>query len=376
MSDEDKAKPRILIADDSRLVRASFVKYLSAEFDIQQCEDGQQALALLEEAGNFSLLFTDLSMPNMDGYTLLERIRNNENAWLRDLPVIIVTGKEDADQDKERILGLGATDLISKPFHSSELLSRARGYATLRKKVESLQHKVPVDPLTGLTTRDYFMEQGNKHFALARRQGLKLTVARFAIINLPELSHDFGAAMAAKMMTVVSKALQENMRTEDVAAYLGDGQFVMLLPGTDPQGTVHVWARLRSRIAKFELKVGDRKVVLNFATGISSQQIGEHIYGFEQLFNQAEESLHVSVNQDVKLPVLQANSAPDAEYDDSYSVDALLNKIRDSDIPEPRQMIMAMHALLPLLRMANKQLGLQWDDVIRDLVIRLAGTER
>lgn len=298
MSEAATDKPRILVVDDSKLIRASFAKYLGAEFDVQLCENGMQALAALEQADDFSLIFTDLAMPQMDGYELLERIRASETPSLREIPVIIVTGKEDDEQDKERILGLGATDFISKPFHSSELISRARGYATLRKKVTRLEQKLPVDTLTGLATRDHFMEQGGRHTALARRQGFKLAVARIAVANLDELKRDFGVPLVVKMMAVVAKVMRQNIRTEDIAAYFGTGQFALLLVGVEPQATVQVWARLRGRLAQFELKVGDRKASLVFKAGVASQTIDESVVAFEQLVQRAEEGLRTQLADD------------------------------------------------------------------------------
>jgi diguanylate cyclase (GGDEF)-like protein len=373
MSDDDKVKPKVLIADDSRLIRASFAKYLGEEFDIRQCENGEQALALLEQEGDFSLVFTDLSMPRMDGYELLDRIRNHDDPSFHDLPVIVVTGKEDAEQDKERMLGLGATDLINKPFHSSELVSRARGYATLRRKVAKLEQKVPVDTLTGLVTRDYFLAQGDKHVALARRQGFKITIARVAITNLEQLKQDFGVLRVIKMMAIVAKVLRENIRTEDIAASFGTGQFALLLPGAEPQATVQVWARLRHRMANFELKVGEKKACLVFASGISSQRVDESVDGFGQLLQQAEDSLKTASSRpaDTVAPEPTVVPAVAETGRENESVDKLLMQLQNNEAPLRQQTLAAMHAVLPLLHLANHQLDLELDDVLNTLVWRL-----
>lgn len=295
MTESEASKPRILVVDDSKLIRASFAKYLGAEFDVQLCENGAQAVALLAQDDKFCLIFTDLSMPVMDGYELLEHVRNSDNAALCDIPVIIVTGKEDEEQDRERILALGATDFINKPFHSSELMSRARGYANLRKKVVKLEQTVPVDSLTGLMTRDYFLDQGIRHLALARRQGFKLAVARITVANLEELKKTYGVPLVIKMVAVVAKVLRDNLRTEDLAAYFGTGQFALLLPGSDPQATAQVWARLRTRIAKFELKVREQRVAIVLKAGIASQSIDQTVTEFDQLLQQAEEGLRAQL---------------------------------------------------------------------------------
>ncbi|MEW6646607.1 MAG: response regulator [Pseudomonadota bacterium] len=295
MSDDGQGKAKILVADDSRLIRASFSRYLGEQFELVLCEDGQQAWDALEQTDDFTLLFTDLSMPRLDGYALLERIRACDNPAIRELPVIIVTGKEDEEEARERLLALGATDFINKPFHSSELVSRARGYASLRKTVTKLEREAPVDKLTGLMSRDYFLEQGKKHLALARRQEFKLSVARIAVANLEELKQEFGVPLVVKMLAVVAKVLRDSVRTEDIAASFSTGQFALLLLGADPQATVQVWARLRSRLANFELKVGERKASILFKAGISTQNVAETADGFDGLVRQAEDSLRAQL---------------------------------------------------------------------------------
>lgn len=297
MSDDDKTKSKILVVDDSRLIRASFTRYLGEQFDVQLSEDGAQAWALLECSDDFSLIFTDLSMPRMDGYELLERIRSSDNPAIRDLPVIIVTGQEDEEQDRERILALGATDFINKPFHSSELVSRARGYATLRKTVARLEREAPIDKLTGLVTHDYFVEQGGRHLALARRQGFRIAVARIAVVNLDELKQEFGAPLVVKMLALVAKVLRESIRTEDVAACFGTGQYALLLLGADPQASIQVWARIRSRMSNFELKVGERKACIAFKAGISTHNVDELTAGFDLLLQQAEDDLRAQLGK-------------------------------------------------------------------------------
>lgn len=231
MSVVDEERHRILVVDDSKLIRASFSRYLGAEFELLLCDNGAEALAALAQDDGFSVIFTDLAMPVMDGYALLAQLRNSDNPVWREIPVIIVTGKEDEEEARERLLALGATDFINKPFSSSELVSRARGYAALRKKVARLEQKLPVDTLTGLATRDHFMEQGVRHAALARRHGFKLAVIRIAVANLDELKRDFGVPLLVKMMVLVARALQQNIRAEDIAAYFRAGQFAVLLVG-------------------------------------------------------------------------------------------------------------------------------------------------
>ncbi len=86
MDTEDK--PAILIADDSRVVRVSLKNILKDDCQLIEAEDGQQAWELLLEHPHVQLIFSDLSMPRMNGRDLLNKIRESEITRIRNLPFI------------------------------------------------------------------------------------------------------------------------------------------------------------------------------------------------------------------------------------------------------------------------------------------------
>ena len=113
---ENISENQILVVDDSRVIRRAAVKILQKEFDVVEAEDGQQAWDELQKNPKISAVFSDLGMPNMDGFQLLETIRSARDEALAKIPVIIITGAEETDGTKEKVLAMGATDFITKPF--------------------------------------------------------------------------------------------------------------------------------------------------------------------------------------------------------------------------------------------------------------------
>ena len=121
------ARPTVLIVDDSRLMRVAIKKILKDEFELIEAVDGEDAWTRLEEEPAISCIFSDLSMPNLDGYGLLARVRGSADAHIRTLPFIVITGKEgDLAGLLEEVRGHGATDLVGKPFKSDEIIARTR----------------------------------------------------------------------------------------------------------------------------------------------------------------------------------------------------------------------------------------------------------
>jgi DNA-binding response OmpR family regulator len=116
---------RILIVDDDAEIRLLLNELLTrAGFQVEEAIDGKSALRKLFETPP-ALVILDVTMPEMDGYQTLERIRD-----LSDVPVIMLTART---QELERVRGLssGADDYVPKPFGRQELLARVQ--ALLRR---------------------------------------------------------------------------------------------------------------------------------------------------------------------------------------------------------------------------------------------------
>jgi two-component system chemotaxis response regulator CheY len=89
-----------------------------AQYEVVEAEDGKDALTKLT-AQKFDLIITDLNMPNMDGFELIENVRKGGNHKFT--PILILTTESDSAK-KERGKASGATGWIVKPFHPDRLL--------------------------------------------------------------------------------------------------------------------------------------------------------------------------------------------------------------------------------------------------------------
>lgn len=118
-------KTTILVADDDPQLLRLITRNLQLEgYEVLAASDGQQALDMTE-AHAPDLMLLDVMMPQMDGFTVAERVRE-----FSAVPIIIVTARGQ-DQDKIRGLDAGADDYLTKPFSVDELLARVR--AVLRR---------------------------------------------------------------------------------------------------------------------------------------------------------------------------------------------------------------------------------------------------
>ena len=123
-------KNAILIVDDSRLNRETLADILKDKYNIIEAEDGRSGLEVLEKRkDDIVLVILDIVMPGMDGFQVLQKIREKNN-----VPVLMLTAKSD-EEDKVSGLRLGADDYLTKPFGINELMARVnsliRRYTTL-----------------------------------------------------------------------------------------------------------------------------------------------------------------------------------------------------------------------------------------------------
>jgi signal transduction histidine kinase/DNA-binding response OmpR family regulator len=121
--------PRILVADDNADMRDYVCRLLGDRYDVHAAADGQAALEALR-AHPFELVLTDIMMPRLDGFELLQAIRNDPA--LRDLPVIVLSARAGEAASLEG-LSAGADDYLVKPFSARELIARTEGNIKLAR---------------------------------------------------------------------------------------------------------------------------------------------------------------------------------------------------------------------------------------------------
>ncbi|MFC1742747.1 response regulator [Candidatus Riflebacteria bacterium] len=118
-------KPTVLIVDDQEIFHASLVKILEKQnLVIEQAFDGKEALEKIHEKAPH-LIISDISMPEMDGFQLIEKVKGKAN--IAKIPMIMITSDENIET-RERVFQLGAEDFITKPVNAVDLLPRLRKY--------------------------------------------------------------------------------------------------------------------------------------------------------------------------------------------------------------------------------------------------------
>lgn len=378
---ENNNENQVMVVDDSRVIRRAAVKILEKEFNVVEAEDGLAAWNEIEQNPKISVVFSDLGMPNMDGFELLKKIRSAPDSVIAKLPIIIITGAEESDGTKEDVIGLGATDFISKPFDSISLKSRAAAHIQYRNEVRTLEAGATLDKLTGLLTEASFKSQGEQALAYANRHCTEMSVVRFDIEHFSEIFVKHGKDIAEQILSKVASLINEGKRTEDIAARLGVAQFAMMLPSSDPRGAKIVVSRICQKVARLKLKMGKDVFNIQFNSGITSPLLDGSDENFINLLKQAESALIEAVKtgsgkivkyQGKKVAAGAIKPQLESQKNTAVNIEDIIQKIsNNSSQVSNEQLIVAMQKILPLIGHADKKLKLGLSKVMLHLTKRL-----
>ena len=265
------SKPRVLIVDDSRIVRATLVKHIDGVFEAREANDGIEAWETLLIDPNIRLVITDLTMPRLDGYGLLERIRSSRIARIRSMPVVVVSGaQEQVDQDRAR--AAGATDLINKGMATAELLARldilARLEGTQRAfelGLEECVRRAYGSNRIMLSSAPTLAERSQAMLTAARGNGDRMMMLTIRIGLQHVMLATFRAPPPHSVLDAVGQLLGWSVRQSDCVQQTGAAEFT-LVTNSVPQAGMHGFAtRVCSAIATAYLL--DDEQMIFVATG-------------------------------------------------------------------------------------------------------------
>jgi len=269
MTEASDQRPKVLVVDDSKVMRLSAGKILSPEFELLLAEDGQEAWEILRQDPEILAVFSDVGMPRLDGYELLAQIRQASDERLRSLPVIIVTGNEE-DDARANALERGATDFITKPFDRSQLLARARAHAShdqMRRRFQELEASNTRDAVTQVGNKRYFEAQLKSLRASSLRHHRPMALLRLDLLDFEDIMNSRGKRLASSLLREVAHLLKLDLREEDEVARLGGGRFAVICPDCDREGAEALIGRVMAKLIEHDF-CDEHQISLELAAGV------------------------------------------------------------------------------------------------------------
>jgi len=360
-SSELSTRPKVLIVDDSRIVRATVKKHLSEHFDIVEEADGEAGWKRLLADTTINLMVSDLTMPELDGLGLLARVRSSGDERLHYLPIIIISGEED-ESTKLRCVECGANDFITKSTDRTEMLARVKANlelaATRRELAESraVQVQTTTDELTGVGSSHLLDLQLNQALAFALRHNSEVTLLLLEVNHHQALNDKLGEKLYGQMLGLLAKLLEGKLRKEDTLAHLAGPMFAIVSPATPLTEARIVAERLRNSIANARINFRGTQLRVSASIAVANSW-HDDAQSSERMMMIAQDRLYATpMENQVFMPEVNTAIAPTPLIAEAL---VMLHKGMGQEL-QPH-LLALMRNLQPLLAMANQELNLDWD---------------
>lgn len=333
MSEVVAQLPRVLIVDDSRMVRASLIKQIRDKFDVREEVDGEAGWQSLLLDPSIEVVISDIGMPRLDGFGLLARIRGSRLSRVNTLPVLIISG-EDENEARMKAQSMGATDFITKGTPRVELVARIEALVKLAQTRRELEES---------------REQ------LVRRNRGDVSVMVVQVDGYDKLCESYGHSVGQLVHRKLSKLLSAKVRKEDTIAHLAEGQFAVISPSADLDACGAFALRLRRAIDTIVMTYKEHRIRISLTIGLASAH-GDPNLALEELLQLAAARVADGALLGGNRVVSESGEVtPDTIGRFSrlaVSVDHALTQIRSGSKDEARKRLRELvYTIMPLLEL-------------------------
>lgn len=288
---------RLLVADKSANIRSALVRAMPERARVYEAEDGEQAWKLLQENDEIELVITELDMPRLSGYDLLQRIRSSEISRIASIPVIVVTIAEDT-KAKSRAFELGANDFISKNVDKIEIRARVQAHHKLALLIHELEESrktlsvlANTDALTKLTNRHSFFPRAVEAIKLMQHQRQPFSVLMLDIDHFKTINDNYGHPGGDHVLIQVAEILSNNIRKNDILARYGGEEFAIAAPNSTRLTALKLAEQLRKAVESAGIRYKDAQIPVTISIGVAAQD-KSYLVTIEELFSQADTQLY------------------------------------------------------------------------------------
>ena len=282
---------KILVIDDENLIRQLISALLTGFGTIELAESGEQAFQKIE-AEKPDLIILDVQMPDMDGYEVCRKLKENEATT--DIPVVFLTANN-SNEDEERGLKIGATDFIRKPISPQIVQTRVSNILKLQTATRQLELLASTDPLTGAFNRRHFMDTGNNELLRSNRYKHSYSVLMLDIDHFKAVNDTHGHNIGDVALKKTVRVIEETLRGEDTLGRLGGEEFAVLLPETNAARATLLAERIRVAISQIVIETPTDPLTFTMSIGMTEGREGDE--NIDTLLQRADEGLYKAKEQ-------------------------------------------------------------------------------
>jgi diguanylate cyclase (GGDEF)-like protein len=333
--DKISSNSKIMIIDDSEDILFLIENILSLEsFVPVPMNSARKALMMIDRS--YDAIVLDLMMPEMNGLEFLKKFR--EKNEFRHIPVIILTAKNNNEEEIAEIFNSGANDYIVKPFLKLEFTSRIRVHVSLKKLTENLykvnrkikrkneelmkairneenlnqkildrnmelkdaygkieelnknlEYSATHDFLTGILNRGALLTFLENDIRRAKRMRTSLSLLIFDIDFFKRVNDNYGHIVGDFVLKQISAIVRDTIREIDLFGRYGGEEFIVILPDTTLDQATILTNRIMERIRESNFMTNNLSLKITISVGITEYIPDESVDIF---INRADEALY------------------------------------------------------------------------------------
>ncbi|ENC6721754.1 diguanylate cyclase [Vibrio harveyi] len=250
---------KCLVVDDSMTVRRHVVQLLEHQYiQTLQAENGQQAIEVIEQNPDITLVLTDHDMPIKDGITMIRELRQKLDK--NQLAILGISGSDDHSMTA-RFLKAGANDFLYKPFNQEEFFCRVHQILDMKEATTDLFRMANQDSLTGLWNRRFLF--GQTCDSDEQRNIAMLDIDFFKKVN-DNYGHDGGDAALVMVANILKIYFPD-----DVIARFGGEEFCIQAYGSYDDFVTRL-EQMRQRVEKTPIPYQDDQIQVTISVGVSN----------------------------------------------------------------------------------------------------------
>ncbi|MEL7035781.1 MAG: EAL domain-containing protein [Cyanobacteria bacterium J06592_8] len=270
---------KILVIEDEDLIRINIKELLEVEhFQVWEAENGEIGvnLALKHQP---DLILCDVMMPKLDGYGVLEKLRNYSTTAT--IPFIFMTALSDRTSLRKG-MELGADDYLSKPCSATELLkaitARLEKHLAWKQQYESQVQKVQaelrnliyIDPITTLPNRLALREQFETIKQTLNSDSSQLIpLLSINIDRFRRIHEAWGYEASNRLLKAVGQRMKEQWGSKAKIAHLDEEKFTLILEPLEDERKIVQMTQMLLKNLSFPFFIDDKEVVLSFSMGVA-----------------------------------------------------------------------------------------------------------
>ncbi len=271
-------QPTLLIVDDEKSSRKILNDLLKELAKIVLAKNGEQALEFARKQQP-TLILLDIVMPDMDGFSILEKLKQDEST--KNIAVIFISAL-DSHQDETKGLRLGACDYIHKPFHAGIVQARVSTHLELARQRLMLEELANLDALTAIPNRRQLEQRLKVEWANAIRTQSPLALCMVDVDYFKFYNDHYGHAAGDRVLRKVASALETQLkRPRDMVFRYGGEEFCIVLPETELDGAEHILEACRTGVEQLEIPHCQsecaRTVTVSLGASVLLPEDGQHV---------------------------------------------------------------------------------------------------